>query len=105
MKESVSFYTLFEKHRMYCGRLISGSKKAPEGHQCVWNANIITESQGKVWWGDIDITKEASKLKAIAAEAGEPLYVLREMDCRFNTEKDPVAVLISKAVWSTNESI
>ena len=97
------FNTLFEKHRWYCGRMISGGKKAPEGHKCVWNANIVTESKGKVWWGDVDITKDAPKLKAIAAEAGETLYVLREMDCRFNTEKDSVDVLINKAVWNTNE--
>jgi hypothetical protein len=83
--------------------MVSGSKIAPKGHKCVWNANIVTKSQGKVWFGDVDITKDGPVLKEIAAEAGEPLYVLREMDCRFETEKDSVDVLISKAVWNTNE--
>ena len=83
--------------------MISGGKISPEGHKCVWNANIVTKKQGKVWFGDVDITKDAAVLKDIAAEAGEPLYVLREMDCRFDTESDPVKALIKKAVWNTNE--
>lgn len=83
--------------------MLSGSKIAPKGHVCVWNANAVTQNQRKVWFGDIDITKDAPTLKAIAAEAGETLYILREHDCRFGTEKDPIDVLIGKAVWNTNE--
>lgn len=104
MNEPLDFYQLFEKHHWYSGRMLSGSKIAPKGHTCVWNANIIARSQGKVWFGDVDITKDGPALKEIAAEAGEPLYVLRESDCRFERENDPIDVLISKAVWNTKES-
>lgn len=103
MNESVDFYKLFGSHKWYLGRMLSGSKRSIKGHEYVWNANIVTKSQGKVWFGDVDIAKDGPLLKKIAAEAGEPLYVLRERDCRFETENDPIDVLIGKAVWNTNE--
>jgi len=93
---------LFRKHKLSCGRMVSADKHAPTGHNCVWNANVITATQGKVWYGDLDITKDGSKLKEIAATIGETLYVLREHDCRFDTENDPIPVLIGKSVWNTN---
>lgn len=94
---------LFESKKLYIGRMMSGSKNCPGGQKCVWNANVITRSQGKVWFGDLNLTRDAAVLKEIAAVLGEPLYVLREMDCRFNTVSDPIELLILKAVWSTNE--
>jgi hypothetical protein len=72
------------------GRMISGSKRGPEGHVCVFNANLCTRSGGKVWFGDIDITADAEQLKALAAEKGEDVYVLREHDARFQNEAKPL---------------
>jgi len=92
-----------DKRKLYCGRMVSGSKCAPEGQRCVWNANVIIKSQGKVWFGDLNITKEGKILKEVAEVIGEPLYVLREMDCRFETALDDIDLLISRAVWNTNE--
>ena len=71
------------------GRMISGSKMAPKGHVCVFNANICTKSRGKVWFGDLDLTTDAADLKRFAAEQGEDIYVLREMDARFTNEAKP----------------
>jgi hypothetical protein len=85
--------------------MISAYKKDPEGCKCVWNANIIVESLGKVWYGDLNLTTDGTHLKEIANEIGEPLYVLYESDARFGTENDPVKLLISKAVWSTDKEI
>jgi len=92
-----------EQRKLYCGRMLSGSKIAPKGQQCVWNGNIVTKTHGKVWFGDLNLTKEGSTLKEVAALVGEPLYVLREHDCRFGTENDPIDVVISRAVWNTSE--
>lgn len=97
----VKVVQVFRNHGFHFGRMLSGSKISPPGQTCVWNANVVTRSMGKVWYGDLNLTKDGDKLKAIASEIGEPLYVLREMDCRFETEGDPVEVLIGKAVWST----
>ena len=38
------FNRLMAAQGFYCGRMISGSKKEPKGHFCVWNANIVAES-------------------------------------------------------------
>ena len=91
----------FQLRGLYTGRMISATKQKPPGEICVWNANVVSRSMGKVWYGDLNITREGSILKAIAAEIGEPLYVLREFSCRFETERDPVDVLISRSVWDT----
>jgi hypothetical protein len=102
MNEPINIDELFAKRDLYCGRMIAASKSCgPKNCICVWNANIISPTKGKIWFGDLNITREGNLLKEIATELGEPLYVLREMDARFGTENDPIDVLISKAVWST----
>lgn len=94
---------IFNKQKLYCGRMISGSKQAPKDQVCVWNANIITKSGGKVWFGDLNLTKEGEKLKVIGKEIGETLFVLKECDARFGTEDDSIEVLISRAAWDTTK--
>ena len=98
-------YDTLSKHKLHCGRMIAAHKIAPKGHVCVWNGNLITKSSGKIWFGDLNITKEGNILKEISKEIGETLYVLRESDCRFDTEKDPIELLISRAVWNTDMEI
>lgn len=76
---------------LLCGRQISGTKTAPKGHLCVFNANLCTKSHGKFWFGDIDLM-EPDDLQALyqwADDLGEYIYVLREMDCRFQNEDEP----------------
>lgn len=99
----MSVRDLLEKRKLQCGRILSFGKKSPACQWCVWNANIVTRSEGKVWFGDLNITLEGPILKEIAEEYGEPIYVLREMDCRFETEGDSIDTIIPKAIWSTVE--
>lgn len=90
------------------GRMISWSKSDYRINNpknvCVFNANIITK-EGKVWHGDLDITKDGEKLKEIAEQEGVIIYVLREMDCRFGNEDDDFTKLVEKSVWDTTQSI
>lgn len=72
------------------GRMISGTKRGPEGHVCVFNANVCLRSAGKIWFGDLDLTDDLSDLKRLAATRGEEVYVLREMDARFRNEAAPL---------------
>lgn len=72
------------------GRMISGSKRGPEGHVCVFNANICTRKAGKIWFGDLDLTTDADELKRLAAERNEMIFVLRERDARFMNEASPL---------------
>jgi hypothetical protein len=75
------------------GRMISGSKsgydRAHPGHVVVFNANICTRSNGKIWYGDLDITKDEAMLKALAEALGEDVFVLSEHDARFETAAAP----------------
>ncbi len=61
-------------------------QKYPD-HITLFNANIFTQSEGKVWYGDLDLTLDGDCLVKIAREANCALYVLREMDGRFENEK------------------
>ena len=72
------------------GRMISGSKTAPKGHVCVFNANVCSKSRGKFWFGDLDIAADAADLRRLAAKEGEEIYILREMDGRFMNEAKPL---------------
>lgn len=78
---------LFLKHGFMPGRMISGSKSAYRDEYpdnvVVFNGNIITKKRGKIWYGDLDVTLDFDNLKAVADELGEDLYVLYEMDARF----------------------
>ena len=83
------------------GRMLSASKsfyleQFPE-NKVVFNANVYTKN-GKIWYGDIDVTKDSEKVDALATELGERVYVLREMDGRFDNEGSPK---LEKAVYIT----
>lgn len=89
------------------GRMIAGSKlsyhtKNPNNF-VLFNANIITKDNGKIWFGDIDITKDGPILKEIAKDIDAVLYILREMDARFSKEGDPIQELMSRAIWHTEK--
>ena len=81
----------------YCGRMISGSKSGytrnnPEGCP-IFNANIVAEKDDKffkVWYGDLDLSKDFSVISKVAKQLDSTkLYVLREMDARFEYENNP----------------
>lgn len=80
------------------GKLISGSKSGYKNlypnNLVVFNSNICTE-KGKFWYGDIDASKSLKDLIILAKEIGETVYVLYEMDGRFENEESP---LLSKYV-------
>lgn len=71
------------------GRMIAGSKtmyrQAYPNNIPVFNGNIIT-TQGKVWWGDLDLTTDNEILQEIANTLNDTVCVLREMDARFENE-------------------
>jgi hypothetical protein len=75
------------------GRMLDASKtwyrtKFPT-HEVVFNANIATKKQGKIWQGDLDLTTDIDALKRFSVECNEEIYILREMDGRFKNEKTP----------------
>ena len=84
------------------GRMISGSKsgyrqKYPD-NEVYFNANIFVLGEGKVWWGDLDITKDREMLEEISIACGKKLYILRELDGRFENENPSDEHVISRAI-------
>jgi hypothetical protein len=83
-------YKLFIDNGLMMGRMISGSKSGyreryPD-NLVVFNANIATKSRGKIWYGDLDVTLDYEKLASVAEALKEDLFVLYEMDGRFENE-------------------
>ena len=93
---------IFSKHGFCMGRMISGSKSmykhANPDNLVVFNANVATKKSGKVFYGDIDLTFDFDDLKDVADELKEDLYILREMDGRFENENLPIEEMIKRAV-------
>jgi hypothetical protein len=83
---------IIKKHLGYQGKMISGSKsgygKAYPKNIAIFNANVCTNEK-KIWWGDIDITVSKDELIALSQELKETIYVLYEMDGRFENERQP----------------
>ena len=61
------------------------------------------KDMGKVWYGDLNLTKDYIVLKSIAHSLDTTLYILWESDGRFGEENKPIDELIKKSVWNTTE--
>ena len=88
---NTDFLELFNKHNLMMGRMISGSKSGytsrhPD-NKVVFNGNIITQNDGKIWYGDLDLDIDRINLQKIANKLNKTLYILREHDARFENEK------------------
>ena len=81
------------------GAMVSHSKSSyleqnPD-HLTIFNANVcikegfINKSQ-KIWYGDLDVTKSKEKLQELAKLLNTSIYVLYEMDARFENESRPL---------------
>lgn len=80
------FEKIFNKQGWYSGRIFgskSGYHSSNPTHVYIPNANICTQEHGKVWYGDIDITRDDKILKKLASEVGAPLYIFYELDARW----------------------
>lgn len=74
------------------GAMISGSKsgyvRSHPGHLVVFNSNVCV-NDGKIWFGDLDVTLSQEKLQRLCESLDEKVYVLFEMDARFERENNP----------------
>lgn len=81
------------KHLGFPGAMISGSKSGyisryPK-NLAIFNANVCV-GLNKVWFGDLDITLSKNKLIDLAKELNDVVFVLYEMDGRFEHENEPL---------------
>lgn len=100
---------ILREENLVTGRMLSYSKSEYRENNpnsvVYFNANIVTAKDGKIWYGDLDLTKDADALKRVSEKLGETLFVLKEMDCRFEDEGKDSSQLLSKAVWDTTQDI
>ena len=89
------------------GRMISSSKSGYRdrypNHLVIFNANVCT-LEGKHWFGDLDLTKDKDALADLAQTIGEEVFVLFEMDGRFENEDSPkldnaVVIFLPDGSW------
>jgi hypothetical protein len=79
----------------------SGYRWAHPDNECVFNANVFCQKAGKIWWGDLDLTRDRPKLEAVARKLRMKLYVLYEGDGRFENADLQHSKVVSLAVWKT----
>lgn len=83
---------IYEEELGHEGRMISASKGRYRhenvDHLVVFNGNLIVDNK-KVWYGDIDLTEDYYKLQRISNRTGKEIFLVSEMDGRFENEKSP----------------
>lgn len=93
---------IFKQNGLTNGRMISATKsgymKNNPDNEVYFNANVFILGEGKIWYGDLDLTKDIEKLQSVASQLGTNLYVLREKDGRFGKEKISDPEIIELAV-------
>lgn len=83
----------------------SGYRKMNQRHFFVPNANVFCRSHGKVWWGDLDLWRDARRLEQAAQQLRCRLFVLQEHDGRFDKAELPLSEVREQAVWHTGGPI
>jgi len=72
------------------GKMLSGSKSSySKSHPksiVYFNGNIYDSVGSKLWYGDIDVTKDAKNLKRLAAELKESIYITAEQPFRWEEQ-------------------
>jgi len=88
-----------------CARLLSFSKtlyhETYPNNFVIFNANVCTEVDGKIWFGDIDITRDEKLLKELDKQLDAEIFVMYEMACRFETAGRKGNIIEQYASWST----
>lgn len=82
---------IFWERGLNHGRLIgfskSGYRENNKGDDVLFNCNIFTSEDGKIWWGDLNITQDANKLQEITNLLNKEIVIVPEMMGRFGFEE------------------
>jgi hypothetical protein len=93
---------IFDTFRFPFGKMLSWSKSDYRtnhpNNEVFFNCNIFTEEDGKIWYGDVDYTKEYTILEKIATKLDRNLYILKELDGRFDNENLDISQIKKKAL-------
>lgn len=69
------------------GRMLSGTKTAPEGETIYWNACVFNDAGQQVWHGDLNLARQQEALQALADRIGT-IHVTPEQPFRFDGLKE-----------------
>lgn len=102
IKYKKDILNIFSLREIGLGRILSESKSQyksshPEDH-VLFNANIFTLEDGKIWYGDINLTQEYNILQIIAEKLDKDIYILSELDGRFENEFLPKEKIIRNSI-------
>lgn len=61
-----------------------------QNHLLIHRANLCLENEGVIWSGDLDFTVEETFLKKLCKENNLSIYILKELDARFNIKNPPL---------------
>ena len=78
----------------------SGYRNAYPDRKPIFNANIATKEDGKIWHGDLDLVSDIEVLNQLAKNINKTIYVLSEMNARFGTEDN---INFELAVWNSDQ--
>ena len=96
----------FYNQGLISGRMISGSKseyrRRKPDNEVYFNSNIFVLGEGKIWWGDLDITEDREILQKISTDMGKSLHVIKELEGRFENEELSDSEIIKRAVVTIN---
>jgi len=91
LQEIENSLEIFVKNGLMYGRLLSSSKSlyrnSHKNNIVYFNANIFLEDVGKVWYGDLDLTLDINILQKISNKLKKDLYILTELDGRFENSE------------------
>lgn len=92
----------FKDEGLIMGRMLSHSKsfyrEQNPDNEVYFNSNIFVLGEGKIWYGDLDVTNDKDSLERIASSIGKDLFILREIDGRFDNENLKDSEIINRAV-------
>jgi hypothetical protein len=79
----------------------SGYRRSHQKHFFMANANVFCHPYGKIWWGDLDLWRDAAALERAARRLHCRLYVLWEHDGRFDNADLKFQEVRNRALWHT----
>ncbi len=66
----------------------SGYRRDHPDELVIFNANVVSE-EAKIWFGDLNVTESEAKLQSLANTLKQKVFVLNEMDAKWDTEATP----------------
>lgn len=80
----------FENEGLFEGKIVTGNidkymKRNPDS-VVIKNANVFIDMGGKIWWGDLDLTRDAKRIQRACNRIGMEILITEESVGRDNLD-------------------